>query len=194
MSRRDFMKTAGAIYAAGGADLTGTRIHHNWLHDAKNDPNHEFPVGAGIYFDQNAKPSQIDHNVFWNNYKNDIRLEQATEPFHQVFNNTLASTSDDYWYSFDSYPASKPSNTVNNIYRSAIRPDAPGPHEMGSQCDPKFVKTGEGGLEFRLLADSPAIDRGVVIEGVTADYAGKAPDLGAYEHDGTDWIAGCSLP
>lgn len=184
----------GAIYAANGADLSGTRVHHNWLHDAKNDPDHQFPVGAGIYFDQNAKPSQIDHNVFWNNHKNDIRLEQATAPFHRIFNNTLTSTSKDYWYSLDSYPASKPSNSVNNIYCSAVRPDAPGPHEMDSQSDPKFVNTGEGGLQFRLQADSPAIDRGAVIKGVTDGYVGKAPDVGAYEYNGTDWVAGCSLP
>ena len=81
----------GAIYAANGADLTGTRVHHNWLHDAKNDASHEFPVGAGIYFDQDAKPAQVDHNVFWNNHKNDVRLEQGSAPFHRIFNNTMAS-------------------------------------------------------------------------------------------------------
>ena len=56
----------GALYSANDQDLSGTRIHHNWLHDAKNDINHRYPVGAGIYLDQNARPVQIDHNVFWN--------------------------------------------------------------------------------------------------------------------------------
>ena len=108
----------GAIYAANGADLTGTRVHHNWLHDAKNDAGHQFPVGAGIYFDQNAKPAQVDHNVFWNNHKNDIRLEQDTAPFHRIFNNTMASTEVNFWHSYHSYPAGSPGNCQNNIYRS----------------------------------------------------------------------------
>ena len=50
-----------------------------------------------------------------------------------------------------------------------------------------------GGLKYRLRADSPAIDRGAVIAGVTDGYMGSAPDLVAYEHGGTDWVAGSSI-
>jgi hypothetical protein len=183
----------GAIYAANGADLSGTRVHHNWLHDAGNDATHQFPVGAGIYFDQNAKPSLIDHNVFWNNHKNDIRLEQGFPPFHRVYNNTLASTATNFWHSFNSYPASSRTNSQNNIYLSAIKPAAAGADELLADVDPKFVKTGEGGLKFRLQEDSPAIDRGTAISGVTEAHVGSAPDIGAYEHGGEPWVAGCSL-
>ena len=181
----------GAIYAANGADLTGSRIHHNWLHDAGNDAGHQFPVGAGIYFDQNAKPAQIDHNVFWNNHMNDVRLEQDKPPFHRVFNNTMASTDVKYWFAFHSYPGGSPENLNNNIYRAPIKPDKPGTNEMTAATDPKFTKAGAGGLKFRLQADSPAVDRGAVIPGVTDGHTGTAPDLGAYEHGGTDWVAGC---
>ncbi len=65
---------------------------------------------------------------------------------------------------------------------------------MSSATDPKFVNAGAGGLKYRLRADSPAIDRGAVIAGVTDGYVGRAPDLGAYEHGGTNWVAGCSTP
>jgi hypothetical protein len=181
----------GAIYSARNTDLTGTRIHHNWLHDAGNDAGHQFPVGAGIYFDQNAKPAQIDHNVFWNNHMNDVRLEQDKPPFHRVFNNTMASTDVKYWFAFHSYPGGSPENLNNNIYRAPIKPDKPGTNEMTAATDPKFTKAGAGGLKFRLQADSPAVDRGAVIPGVTDGHTGTAPDLGAYEHGGTDWVAGC---
>jgi hypothetical protein len=184
----------GAIYSARNTDLTGTRIHHNWLHDAGNDAGHQFPVGAGIYFDQNAKPAQIDHNVFWNNHMNDVRLEQAKPPFHRVFNNTLASTDVKYWFAFHSYPGGSPENLNNNIYRAAIKPDQPGTHEMAAAMDPKFTNAGVGGLKFRLQPDSPAVDRGAAIPGVTDGHTGTAPDLGAYEYGGTDWVAGCTLP
>jgi hypothetical protein len=183
----------GAIYAANGADLTGTRVHHNWLHDAKNDASHQFPVGAGIYFDQNAKPGQVDHNVFWNNHRNDVRLEQGSAPFHRIFNNTMASTEPGFWYTFHSYPAGSPRNNQNNIYRAAIKPDTPGSNDMTSGTDPRFVNTGEGGLQYRLQPDSPTIDRGAVIPGVTDGYTGNAPDVGAYEYGGTDWVAGCTI-
>ncbi|MHB1038623.1 MAG: right-handed parallel beta-helix repeat-containing protein [Pirellulales bacterium] len=183
----------GAIYAANGADLTGSRVHHNWLHDAKNDATHQFPVGAGIYFDQNAKPAQIDHNVFWNNHRNDVRIEQAKAPFQRIFNNTMASTEPGFWFTFHTYPAASPENSRNNIYRMAIKPDTPGSNEMTAATDPKFVGTGQGGLKYRLQPDSPAVDRGAVIPGVTDGFVGKAPDLGAYEQGGPDWVAGCSL-
>lgn len=184
----------GAIYSARNTDLTGTRIHHNWLHDAGNDASHQFPVGAGIYFDQNAKPAQIDHNVFWNNHMNDVRLEQAKPPFHRVFNNTLASRDTEYWFAFHSYPGGSPENLNNNIYRAPIKPDKPGTHEMTAATEPKFTNAGAGGLKFRLQPDSPAIDRGVVIPGVTDGHTGTAPDLGAYEFGGMEWVAGCTLP
>ncbi len=183
----------GAIYAANGADLTGSHIHHNWLHDAGNDSGHQFPVGAGIYFDQHAKPAQIDHNVFWNNHMNDVRLEQDKPPFHRVFNNTLASTDVKYWFAFHSYPGGSPENLNNNIYRAPIKPDKPGTNEMTAATDPKFTTAGAGGLKFRLQAESPAVDRGAMIPDVTDGHTGTAPDLGAYEYGGTDWVAGCTL-
>jgi hypothetical protein len=183
----------GAIYSARNTDLTGTRIHHNWIHEAGNDKSHAFPVGAGIYFDQNAKPAQIDHNVFWSNHMNDVRLEQAKPPFHRVFNNTLASTDAKYWFAFHSYPGGSPENLNNNIYRAPIDPDKPGTNEMTAATDPKFTNAGAGGLKFRLQADSPAIDRGAVIPGVTDGHTGTAPDLGAYEYGADSWVAGSTL-
>lgn len=44
--------------------------------------------------------------------------------------------------------------------------------------------------DFRLQSTSPAINAGVVISGITNDYVGAAPDIGAYEFGGTDWTAG----
>jgi hypothetical protein len=133
----------GGIYSARGADLTGTRIHHNWIHDAANDETYKYPVGAGIYLDQNAKPVLIDHNVFWNNRMNDVRLEQAKPPFNRVFNNTMASTVVKFWNSFESYPAHSPED-VNNIYRASIRPNKPGANDLTAETDPKFVNVGWG--------------------------------------------------
>jgi hypothetical protein len=45
--------------------------------------------------------------------------------------------------------------------------------------------------DFRPRADSPLIDAGVEIEGITREYIGKAPDIGAYESGESNyWIPG----
>jgi hypothetical protein len=180
----------GAIYSANSLNLSGTRIHHNWLHDAKNDNNHHFPVGAGIYLDQDARPVQIDHNVFWNNNKNDIRIQQDSAPFSKIYNNTMASNPSDFWFSFHSYSDSCPNNSKNNIYRSSINPNNPGSNEISSKTDPLFVNAADGGLGLQLHSGSPAIDHGQVIDGITDGFQGNAPDAGAYEFTGKEWKAG----
>jgi hypothetical protein len=195
----------GAIYSANDLNLSGTRIHHNWLHDAKNDINHRYPVGAGIYLDQNARPVQIDHNVFWNNNKNDIRVQQDSAPYNMIYNNTMASNPPDFWFSFHTYVglmtehSTCPGNIKNNIYCSAINPNSPcsainpnspGSTEITSETDPLFVNPNAGGLGFRLQPGSPAIDHGQVINGVTDGYQGNSPDAGAYEFNGQEWKAG----
>jgi hypothetical protein len=48
--------------------------------------------------------------------------------------------------------------------------------------------------DYRPTAASRAIDAGTAIPGITDGYQGTAPDAGAYEYGGTDWIAGCTLP
>ena len=113
--------------------------------------------------------------------------------FLRIFNNTMASTETNFWFTFHSYPANRPTNSQNNIYRRSIKPDAPGSNELTSGTDPRFANAGEGGLKYRLQPDSPAINRAAVIEGVTDGYVGSAPDLGTYEYGGPDWAAGCSI-
>lgn len=57
----------------------------------------------------------------------------------------------------------------------------------GLNTDPRFVNKETG--DFHLQSDSPAIDKGIPLEDVQQDLAGKrrpqgkAPDLGAYEQD-----------
>jgi hypothetical protein len=49
----------------------------------------------------------------------------------------------------------------------------------GIQADPRFVDA--AGHDYRLRADSPAVDSGRQVAGVTEGYAGSAPDRGAIE-------------
>ena len=51
---------------------------------------------------------------------------------------------------------------------------------QGLSVEPRFVNPAGG--DFRLAAGSALIDRGVVLPGINDDYAGNAPDIGAYEY------------
>jgi hypothetical protein len=44
--------------------------------------------------------------------------------------------------------------------------------------------------DYSLRAGSPAIDKGVVVPGITESFKGSAPDLGAYEYGDPRWVAG----
>ena len=48
------------------------------------------------------------------------------------------------------------------------------------KADPQHLYSPEE-LDFRLHPGSPAVDAGIELPTVTDGYAGKAPDLGAYE-------------
>lgn len=49
----------------------------------------------------------------------------------------------------------------------------------GIDVDPRFRDA--AGRDYSLTAGSPAVDRGLLVSGVTDDFAGTSPDLGRYE-------------
>lgn len=56
-----------------------------------------------------------------------------------------------------------------------------GYERTGLDASPQFVDAAD--RDFRLTSGSPAVDRGVVVPGVTEGYTGAAPDLGRFERD-----------
>ena len=201
----------GGMYGARMTDLTGTRIHHNWVHDSKavKTPVTAYDVGvnSGLYFDQVCGPTTIDHNVLWNNYECDI-VNQQWDPerpdagLTRIYNNTLLTDAGDNQHLAHSYLTAiiSPSDIQrNNIYRDDVAiffaTAKPGLGDVENSImetqNPQFVNEDHGGLKCRLKSDSPAIDAGIVISGITDGSVG-IPDIGAYEFGGTDWIPGYS--
>ncbi|MEJ1236940.1 Ig-like domain-containing protein [Chryseolinea sp. T2] len=195
----------GCIYSSRGLDMTGTRIHHNWFH---NDGGYdEMGTGKqagiqvnGVYLDQAAGPVTLDHNVFWNgmddgaDFYNDITYEGRTATGTLVYNNTFASVNKGTAFSYATYDTSPHDVQRNNIYRMGILINwgaSPGnvANALLSGVSPNFVGSGNSGLVFRLNAGSPAINAGTTINGITDGSVG-APDIGAYEFGGTEWVPG----
>lgn len=176
-------KDCGILYEFAW-DGQGTVIHHNYIHDnlAKNYS------GTGIYLDNGSKGYIVHHNVVWGNYTG-IRLNTPSN-FNLIYNNTTYSNGNvGYWgsnFQSDMYG----DRIFNNIFTTAFT--LPGTHIEGnnitSETNPLFVNP--TAYDFRLQSTSPAINAGVVISGITNDYVGAAPDIGAYEFGGTDWTAG----
>ena len=194
----------GATYSARNSNTTGLRIHHNWIHDNKAVDG--VGINTGIYFDQNAGPSQVDHNVVWTTnpgtrvgdmyVQHTIYNENIREHQHKIYNNTFASVSVSYSYknSNNSMPGVL-DEMKNNLFRDEFQityvPHTPeGTNSIYLTTDPVFINTGTGGLKYRLSSSSSALNKGFVLPGVTDSYAGSAPDIGAYEYGGTDWIPG----
>ena len=65
-----FSRDVGAIYVGGQPAVSGSRIHHNWIHDSQSiypgPASANFPV-SGIYLDEDAGGWEIDQNILWNN-------------------------------------------------------------------------------------------------------------------------------
>ncbi|MGR6761295.1 right-handed parallel beta-helix repeat-containing protein [Paenibacillus sp. T2-29] len=176
-------KDCGILYEFAW-DGQGTVIHHNYIHDnlAKNYS------GTGIYLDNGSKGYIVHHNVVWGNYTG-IRLNTPSN-FNLIYNNTTYSNGNvGYWgsnFQSDMYG----DRIFNNIFTTTFT--LPGTHIEGnnitSETNPLFVNP--TAYDFRLQSTSPAINAGAVISGITNDYVGAAPDIGAYEFGGADWTAG----
>jgi hypothetical protein len=78
-------------------NVTGTRIHHNWLHDTQvlvPGAADNFPL-SGVYLDEDAGGFEVDQNVFWNNQNQNFLIHgsSATPPDTLQNNNNFHNNS-----------------------------------------------------------------------------------------------------
>ena len=203
----DYGTDGGAVEIYGS--VSGSNIHHNL---AQNGDGF-IEIGGGAAID-----TTIAYNVSMNNglfttvhldgnFGSDVRDLR-------VDNNTIVETADPGWAALAWVGASPTADTMyfrNNVvylakYDRLTSSDgfthtnnlyymADGNTQLGLTLaaeerlgDPRFVNGYDGDLH--LLANSPAIDRGVDL-GYSTDFdgqvipAGAAPDLGAFEYNGS---------
>ncbi len=171
-------KDLGLVYV-WGRDGQGTRIAYNWIHDNRgHGPN------PGVYLDNFCRNFIVDHNVIWN-CEAGVRVNGPAEG-HRVYNNTLFNCEEVGTHTYKRWPppphmkAKWPTNVyqyekANNLFLGR------NPNQQLQNVDR---------LKFWLKPDADAIDSGKQIMGFTDGFHGKAPDLGAYESSGVNWVPG----
>ncbi len=161
----------------------GSEIAYNWVHD-----NHASGTASGIYLDNYDTAYVVHHNAVWNC----TYAIQTNKPAvdHEIYNNTVWNCTYAQW-------AWGPSGTYI-INQKVINNLSDKQWSVGTYFEtnlttnnPMFVDADNG--DFRLQEGSPAIDYGTVIPGITNGYTGSAPDAGAYEFGGEDWVPGSDI-
>jgi hypothetical protein len=161
-------------------------------------------TGRGIKFaDDSDGIVLIYHNTGWTSAANINGADLITPIQHVVMRNNIFQSTG---YSFAEVPTGSTANDWNHNNWYTTR-GSTGPHfrwenvnfntisalcsATGLECNgyesvPGF--TDPTGGDFTLLSSSPNIDRGVVLPGINDNFAGSAPDVGAYE-----FISGYSI-
>ena len=158
----------GATYEyVGGGNGNGTAIHHNWAHNC----------WAGVYVDQNQNNYIIYRNVCSSNYAG-ILCNSFTN--NLIINNTSTANTTDILFNGSSDVSV---SLINNIWQSFSGTYGSTTVEADGWYPPLDAN-------FVPAAGSKAIDGGIAYPPYTDDYAGAAPDIGAYEVGGEYWIPG----
>jgi hypothetical protein len=144
-------------------------------------------------------PSTNDHNVCWNTVGNGIFTnvchENTPNPASYYYNNVFADKYAFYSQSYKS-PCTTPVDVQrNNIYLDdimvalgSVTPDVA--YSILEGTNPQFIGTGIGGLAYRIASGSRGINAGTIVPGITDGHVGSAPDIGAYEFGGEEWVPG----
>ena len=168
-----------------GSDGAGTEIAYNRIYNVRSGG---FGAG-GVYLDNFSKNHVVHHNVVW---ASDFGLKMnPPNTNNRIYNNTFAGEK----YSVASSGTREMTGSIfrNNLFtnRTQIGPGATSSNNLAMGSDFRFANAAAG--DFRLLAGSAAINRGLVLSPYTNGYVGAAPDIGAYEYGRTPWTAGSSL-
>lgn len=164
-------------------DFRNTVIRRNWVLE-----NHAEVHPMGVYFDPVSRNVIVYENVVWNVGSTPFRVNNPSY-FVLFFNNTAYRSGQTGTFDWAERDDLYGTMYVNNILSHA--PDLPAnvvEHHNHVSGEPGLIDAAN--RDFRLQANSPAVDGGVVIKGVNDHYTGKAPDVGPYQSGTEPWVPG----
>ncbi|TPN83376.1 RICIN domain-containing protein [Aquimarina algicola] len=171
------------LYTVGGPH--NGEIHHNWFHD--NQGRGKLKKAAGVYLDNDAEAFSVHHNVIWNTEWTGVQINWDGKDIN-VFNNTFWNNSDEMGAWHKEGTAFTNVKVWNNLgFKGEWEPQSNKQNNMVANAN-AFANVGAG--NFRLKSGATPINKGRVINDITNGYVGSAPDVGAYEFGGTNWVAG----
>ncbi len=168
----------------GGINGSAYEVAYNWVHDIGRGLGSG--IVPGLYTDVSSDYATYHHNVVWNLVGNTTA--------HILINNTGNPANGNqqiYIYNNTGMGQGWGATMVAGLWQIIIT-------EKNDFCNApasNFINSSKG--DFRLKTGSSAIDKGVIISGITDGYVGTKPDLGAYEFGKTDgssdWKAGIGV-
>ncbi len=175
----------GLIYTVGGP--RNIDIHHNWFHNAYSRGQRY--KAAGIYLDNDAHSINVYRNVVWDVEWTNVQINWNGTNI-DIFNNTLLEGSAVMGAWHKTGTAFSDVRVWNNLSDDdSWEPQSNKQNNLTYTQNP-FINKNDG--DFRLKSGSQPIDFGRVINAysVTQGYNGSAPDVGAYEFGGDNWVPG----
>ena len=190
-----YMQSDGSLIQCMVGQQPNVEIRYNWLHDT---------IKYGSRFDGNGAGNNglMHHNVIWN-VQGGIMIKGYE---HMLYNNTAFDNGDknDIIVMIEqggNEGTETRNNAANKIagHRSGTYNDYPVPgtydHNWNgyeTNNDVKSMLVDPENFDFRPIEGSALIDSGAIISGITENYIGSAPDIGAYEYGGDYWVPGIS--
>ncbi|MFI8073616.1 discoidin domain-containing protein [Streptomyces sp. NPDC086033] len=170
---------------------TGSSIDHNTAHDSSGQ--------NGFYVDNYSGHFRLHHNVAWNTGARGVYFNGHTGP-------SIANEDHNSSYGVGIGTASSAlggaTDASGSYFSNIIGPKPVTATQTGNplpivrsnliSATPGYTNAVNG--ELWLTPGSPAIDAGEVVDGITTDTLGAAPDQGAYEYGAPIWSTGCDLP
>jgi hypothetical protein len=127
-------RDGAAIYSCCLQNGTGTRIHHNWIHDTKTVTS---GLGdaygmSGVTLDGNSQGFEVDQNIVWSNQRANIHVYGgvAGSNNNYVHNNTIPDHSSHGYIAIEAITDCSQTRVANN--QVVVSVDALGD---GSACD-----------------------------------------------------------
>ncbi len=189
----------GVFYTVGNKELKNSSIHHNYLHDSYG-PAYADGRAAGIYLDNDSKGYEVYKNVIWN-----VTWSALMINWHNTDINFYHNTIWDCGFNMGRWANGRiieriqvKNNYANVTSRDKIENKGDKEEWIGTTKEANIIAkespfVSAKDRDFTIAADSPLVDKGVVIKGYTEkNYVGKGPDVGAYEYGEKPWSVGAS--